>query len=79
MALPPLHFSIPGETTDTTACISFNSKQQGFNVCINDTPRHFGSLRQTYNYLRLMYGHEQAMAILELMAQHMHKCRVNSV
>jgi hypothetical protein len=73
--LPPLHFSIPGESSDIPARIDFNPKLEIIHVCINDTPRTFKSMRQMYNYFLLLYGHAQAMEVVSLMAKHARKCQ----
>jgi hypothetical protein len=67
----PLHFSIPGEFTDTPVRVDFNSKS--FELHINDVSRSFTSAHQVYNYLRALYGHERAMEILALIANHHRK------
>ena len=75
LLLPPLHFSIPGESEDTPGRIDFNPVLETIHISINETPRTFKSLRQMYNYVLLIYGHAQAMEIVGLMARHARKCQ----
>lgn len=75
MLLPPLHFSIPGASADIPARIDFNAKLELIHVCIDDTPRTFKSMRQTYNYFLLLFGHTQAMEVVGLMSKHARKCQ----
>ncbi len=75
MLLPPLHFSIPGDSSDIPARIDFNAKLELIHVCINDTPRTFKSIRQMHNYFLLLFGHALAMEVMGLMSKHARKCQ----
>ncbi len=76
LLLPSLHFSIACEDYDIPARIDFSPRLDSFSVCIDGgATRTFTSLRQTYNYFLLMYGHRQSMDILETMAKHTSKCQ----
>ena len=72
--LTSLYFSIPGDLADPPARIDF--RPYGLDVCINDTTRTFFTLRQAYNYLRLMYGQEFGTEVVGMLARHAQKCRM---
>jgi hypothetical protein len=70
---PPLHFSIPGEEYDTLVRVEFKHKLDDFNFHINDVSRNFTSVRQAYNYLSMIYGRDNGMAMLGLISKHVYQ------
>ena len=68
--IPPLHLSIPSEHFCTQIRIEFHSKLDDFDVYINDVSRKFTSLRQAYTYLHAIFGSNDGLQMLSMMAKH---------
>jgi hypothetical protein len=76
---PPLHLTL--QNTTIRARIDFHRELHDFDlhIIINGsssyTTRNFTSLRQMYNYLRAVYGHDSGMVVIEAAFDHVCRCK----
>ena len=60
----------------THARIDFIQKEfNDFDLHVNGITRNFTSLRQMYNYLRAVHGHDAGMVVIEAMIDHLQRCK----